>query len=54
MEQDLQRISDEIADLRAKVGDLSKRLEECERKPEEILQAIEDIWREDPEVQNHE
>ena len=39
-----QRINREILKIRGELADLHKQLDEAERRPEEILQAIELIW----------
>ena len=50
MEAEIQEIRNELQEIRSQITDLSKRLEAAEAKPDEILQAIEDIWKSDPEV----
>jgi len=47
---DEKQIIRELQEIRAQIADLSKRLDEAERKPAEILEEIERIWKMDPET----
>jgi prefoldin subunit 5 len=39
----------ELADLRETVANLNRRIDEAERRPEEILQEIQQLWQGDPD-----
>jgi hypothetical protein len=53
MELDIQRIANDIVELRAEVADLHRRLDVVEEKPQEILEEITRIWEADPETGDH-
>ncbi len=40
----------ELSYLRTRIASLEKALADLQAKPQEILEEIERIWREDPEV----